>query len=1038
MPKINTSLYAFNRGLVSPLALARTDLDRLALSAETYSNFMPRSLGPMMLRAGAAYLGATASNNAAKYIPFVFSTDDVALVEVTNALVRVWVSDALVTRSAVTAAFTNGTFDSDLTGWTDDDEAGATSAWVTGGYLGLTGDGTNFAIQTQQVTVNEASTEHALTIVIERGPVIFRCGSTDGGDEYVTETILDTGYHSLAFTPTGDFYAQFKSRLKRQVLVDSIAVESSGTMTIVAPWATADLPNLRWTQSGDVIFVACPDKQQYKIERRSTTSWSVVEYVTTDGPLRAANTSVATITPSALTGNITLTASDNLFKSTNVGSLYRITSDGQVVTSSISTAGNWTSTIRVTGVGSSRAFTITRSGTWSGTVKLQRSLTDSTGPWEDVETYTTNATINYDDSLDNQIAWYRIGVDTGGFTTASMNGAAQTNPCVISTTSAHGFSTGENVGIASVSGMTELNGNSYTITDASISTKNITNATQANPCQITTNTTHGLTDGQVVQIASVSGMTELNGNSYTATVVDSTNFTIGVDSTGYGAYTSGGTVDSYAFTLDSTDATGYTAYTSGGTVTSEGPVSLTLDYPLGSVDGYVRVTAYSSQTSVSAEVITDLGGTSATDDWAEGAWSDRRGWPTAVVLAEGRLTWSGKDNIWMSVSDSYYSYESDTTGDSGPIDRSIGAGPVDTINWMVSLRRLLLGAEGAEWVCRSNGDDEPLTPTNFNMKTFSSQGSDNVNAVKVDNNAMFVQRGGYKLFEVAYGEYGEYDSNDLTLFYPDIGSPGITHIAVQRQPDTRIHCVRSDGTVAILVYDKGENVFCWVNYSTDGTVEDVVVLPGSSGEDSVYYLVNRTINSSTVRYLEKWALESQCQGGSVSRQLDSHLYISQSSSTTISGLDHLEGETVYLWANGKDLSSYTVSSGAITASEAVTTGCVGLTYTGQWKSTKLAYAAGLGTALTQKKILRRLGLILYNTHYQGLQYGPDFDNLQALPLVKDEATISDDTVHSTFDEESFMFNGNWDSDSRLCLQADAPKPVTVLAAVISVETHDKY
>jgi len=961
MPKINTSLYAFNRGLVSPLALARTDLDRLALSAETFTNWMPRSLGSMMLRAGAAYLGATASNNAAKYIPFVFSTDDVALVEVTNALVRVWVSDALVTRSTVTAAFTNGTFDSDLTGWTDDDESGAASAWVTGGYLGLTGDGTNFAIQTQQVTVNEASTEHSILIVIQRGPVIFRCGSTDGGDEYITETTLDTGYHSLSFTPTGDFYAQFKSRLKRQVLVNSIAVESSGTMTIVAPWVTADLPNLRWTQSGDVIFVACPDKQQYKIERRSSTSWSVAEYVTTDGPLRSLNTSTTTLTASAVSGNITLTASTNLFKSTNVGSLYKITSDGQLVTSAISSGGNWTNTIRVTGVSTSRAFTITRAGTWSGTVTLQRSLTASTGPWEDVTTYTTNATVSYNDALDNQIAWYRIGVDTSDFSTAT-----------------------------------------------------ITNVTQANPGQVTTSAAHGFTTGEIVGITGVVGMTELNGNSYTVTVVDSTNFTIGVDTSGY------------------------TAYTSDGTATSEGPVTLTLDYPLGNIDGFVRVTAYTNETTVSAEVITDLGGLTATDDWAEGAWSDRRGWPTAVVLAEGRLTWSGKDNIWMSVSDSYYSFDSDTTGDSGPIDRSIGAGPVDTINWMVSLRRLLLGAEGAEWVCRSNGDDEPLTPTNFNMKTFSSQGSDNVNAVKVDNNALYVQRGGYKLLEVAYGEYGEYDSNDLTLFYPDIGSPGITHIAVQRQPDTRIHCVRSDGTVAILVYDKGENVFCWVNYSTGGTVEDVVVLPGSGGEDAVYYLVNRTINSSTVRYLEKWALESQCQGGSVSRQLDSHLVLSQASSTTISGLDHLEGETVYLWANGKDLSSYTVSSGAITASEAVTTGCVGLTYTGQWKSTKLAYAAGLGTALTQKKILRRLGLILYNTHYQGLQYGPDFDNLQALPAVKDETAIASDTVHSTFDEESFMFNGNWDSDSRLCLQADAPKPVTVLAAVISVETHDKY
>jgi hypothetical protein len=1037
MPKINTALYAFNRGLVSQLALARIDIDRLALSAETFVNWMSRALGSMMLRPGAAYIGATASNNQAKFIPFIFSTDDVALVEVTTALVRVWVSDALVTRASVTAAITNGTFTSNIASWTDDDESGAVSAWVTGGYLGLTGNGTNFAIQTQQVTVNEANTEHALSINIARGPVIFRCGSTSGGDEYITETALDTGYHSLSFTPTGNFYVQFKSRLKRQVLVDSIAVESSGTMTITAPWSTSDLSNLRWVQSGDIIFIACQDKQQYKIERRSTTSWSVVKYMTDDGPLRALNTSTTTITPSALSGNVTLTASKNLFKNTNVGSLYRITSDGQIVTTDITAGGNWTSTIRVTGISTSRAFTVTISGIWSGTVTLQKSLTADSGPWETHATYTANTTTSVNDALDNQIVWYRIGVDTSDFDTKTIVGATQTDPCEVSTSAAHGFATGETVGISSVSGMTELNNASDTITDIS-SSSTITNATQANPCQVTTSAAHNLTTGNVVHISDVEGMIELNGNSYTITVVNATNFTLGVDSTLYTAYSANGAATFYGFEMDNTDATGYTAYTSGGTAISEGPVTVTLDYPLGSVDGYARITAYSSEISVSAEVITDFGGTSATDDWAEGAWSDRRGWPTAVTLAEGRLAWAGKDNIWMSVSDSYYSYDELTEGDSGPIDRTIGSGPVDTINWLISLKRLLLGAEGAEWVCRSNGDDEPLTPTNFNMKTISTQGSNAVSAVKIDNSAVYIQRGGYKLYDITYGDSLEYSSNDLSLLYPDIGSPGITHIAVQRQPDTRIHCVRSDGTVAILVYDSTENVNCWINYTTDGTVEDVVILPGSGGEESVYYVVNRTINGSTVRYLEKWALESQCAGGTVSRNLDSHLIVSQASSTTISGLTHLEGETVYVWGGGKDLGSYTVSSGSITVSEAVTNACVGLTYTAQYKSSKLAYAAGMGTALVQKKKITRLGLILKDTHYQAVQYGRDFSNLNNMPLMKDGTTIAADTVHSTFDEESFFFDGVWDTDSRLCLQVAAPKPATILAAIISIETHDKY
>ena len=287
----NSQLYAFNRGLISPLALARQDLERTALSAETMTNWVPRNLGSMMLRPGTSYIGATASDNAAKFIPFVFSQTDTALLEVTNVLMRVWVSDALVTRPAVTAAVANGAFTSDLTSWTDTDEAGATSDHDASGYLRLAGNGTAFAIREQEVTLVESGIVHALDIVIERGPVVLRVGSTTQDDDYINETILGTGTHSLSFTPTTNFFIQFQNKEKRQVLVNSCVVASSGVMTLVAPWAAADLSELRWEQSGDVVYVAADGVQQYKIERRNTVSWSVVKYEPDNGPFSDINIS---------------------------------------------------------------------------------------------------------------------------------------------------------------------------------------------------------------------------------------------------------------------------------------------------------------------------------------------------------------------------------------------------------------------------------------------------------------------------------------------------------------------------------------------------------------------------------------------------------------------------------------------------------------------------------------------------------------------------------------------------------------------------
>ena len=886
MGKETISLAQFNRGLLSPLALARVDLKRLEFSAEVMFNWIARVFGSMMLRPGTQYLGSSRSDAPAKHLPFVFSTDDTAIVEITDSNLRVWVDDVLITRPSVTTAVTNGSFTTDVASWTDADEAGATSVWVTGGYLGLTGNGTANAIRRQQVTVSGTNigAEHGLNIVIERGPVVFRCGSTSGGDEYITETTLYTGTHSLAVTPTGDFFVEFRNALKRQVLVDACTIESAGVMTVTSPFTSDDLDDIRYDQSGDVLFIAYSG-QQRRIERRSERSWSVVKYYADDGPFLPINTGPITIAAAAISGNTTLTASQALFKSTHVGALFKLTSIGQTVTSDISAQNTFTNTINVTGTSTARSFTVSRTGVWVATVTLQRSFDDGVS-WIDVTTYTTNASVTFTDGLDNQIILYRIGVKTGDYTS--------------------------------------------------------------------------------------------------------------------------------------------------------GTVSLTLAITTGSISGVARITAVSTALLASCEVITDFGSTSATDNWYEGEWSDYRGWPTSVQFVEGRLEWAGKNGVWLSVSDAFNSFDDETVGDSGPIARTIGSGPVDTINWSLSLQRLILGAEGAEFVVKSSSLDEPLTPTNFNVKPASTQGSAAVGAVKIDKVGVYVQRGGTRVMQIGYQEDQEYGSDDLTKLCPEVTAAGVVRMAVQRQPDTRIHCVLSDGTVAIAAFDIVEKVLCWMGYETDGYVEDVVILPGANftSEDAVYYHVRRSINGNTKRYLERWPLESECVGGTLNKQADCFLIYSGVSTTTITGLSHLEGESVIVWGGGADLGTYTVTSGQITGlTSAVTSAVIGLSYTAQWKSIKLAYATG--TALTQKKKISHLGVILHNTHAQGLKYGRDFDNLDDLPLKMDEAAVTTGTIHSHYDQEPFPFPGSWDSDARLCLQAQAPRPCTILAAIVAMEAHEK-
>lgn len=890
MAKATPALQAFNRGIISPLALARTDVEHTRLAAEDQTNWMPRTLGPMSLRPGTQYIASTLSDAKARVLPFIYSSTVYAALEFTPGYLRVLIDDEPVTREAVTSVVNDFT---SAPSWTLATSGGGTSSISSNKLtlnLGSTG-GTATATQLGSLGVGDGGKEHAIRVVVERGPVKFRVGTSSGADDLITTTQLDTGTHSLAFTPTTAFYVQFEALSVLNKIVSSCTLEASGVMTLPTPYTEDDLTLIRYDQSADVVFLACAGYQQRKVERRATRSWSFVEYKSDDGPFNSTFDTSITLTPGALSGNTTLTASRSLFKSTHVGALFQLTHTGQVGSGSLSASNTYSTVIRVTGVDQARIFTISISGTWTGTLTLQRSFdSDTTGFVDTSFTATGNTVISNDDTLDNSIIWYRIGFKPA-------------------------------------------------------------------------------------------------------------------------------------------------AYGSGTAVVS-------LSYPGGSGTGVCRVLTFNSATSVDVEVLDAFSNTTATSDWKEGAWSPRRGWPTAVALHEGRLWWSGNDRFWGSASDNYTSYDPDAEGDNATIDRTIGQGPIAVINWLVSTQRLIAGADASCIQAKSSSFDEPLTPTNFNLKTFSTQGSTRLGAVKVDSRVIFVQASNRRVYQILYDVNGQdYRASDLTRLNEQIGLPGFEDIAVQRQPDTSIHFVRSDGKVAVFLFDQDDQVEGWWLWETDGIVESAYVLPGEV-EDQVYYVVRRTIDGATVRYHEKWARVDECEGGTLNKQADSFVVYSGGAVTTITGLDHLEGEDVVVWADGVDLSPgvgddqtlYTVTGGSITLSTAVSNAVVGLPYTARYKSSKLAYGAQGGTALTKKKRLDHVGLVMANVHPKGLYYGDNEDSMWPLPEVEGGEDVDPDTMREAYDEDGIELSGQWSTDSRLFLKAYAPRPVTVMAAVIDIST----
>jgi hypothetical protein len=1036
-------LYTFNRGIVSPLALARQDLAKMGLSAETQTNWMPRTLGPMMLRPGTSYLHTISTSAATVHIPFVFSQDSKALLECTNLLVRPVVSDAYITVPDLSStSISNGQFQS-LTNWTGVDEAngvssivdlgggthrywriyitestapdniirgyeaefrgsvggpdqctggtasashnsstayklfndnGASDYWIsntspsmpcwfqydfgsgnavavaewgfmpgnsgsditqspkafslqwsddgtsfttlkswsdvtswTAGvqklfaidnvttYLNLiSSDGLSYAGREQLIT--GSALEHFISITVLKGVAILSVGRTSAGEELIPQMTLREGKHVIAFTPhideTYQFYLRLKANRKTATQISDVSIVYAGNLSIVSPWATADLKNIRYDQSGDVVFVACDGVQQYRIERQYSPtamhSWSIVKYLTEDGPFLPENLGAITMAPAALNGSTTLTASKPYFLSTNAGSLFRVSSIGQSVEVTITTDETWSDPIKVTGIDDARKYYLTITGTWSGTVRIQRSVGDI-GDWGNVSSFTTNTTANErNDTLDNQIIYYRVGVD----------------------------------------------------------------------------------------------------------------------------------------------ATGHTS----------GTIVASLSYAVGSIDGICRVTSVTSSTVAQVDILKPFGKTTASSEWSEGQWSTRRGFPSAVVLHDGRLWWAGKNVMNGSVSDTFNSFDSTVEGDSGPILRSIGSGPVDKINWMLSLGTLLVGTQGKIFSAKSSSLDEPLTPSQFTLKPVSTLGSTDIQAVMIDISGVFVHRNGSRVYELSLADGYSYSAGDLTAIVPEIGESPFLRVVVQRIPDTRIHCVRTDGTVAIMIRDRLEDVSCWIEYETDGVVEDAVVLPGTV-EDQVYYVVARNINSSTVRFLERWALESEGKGTATTVLTDASVTKTQSASATVTGLTHLIGETVKAWdvTDSKELAVTGVvnGSGQITVSETTVNIIVGLPYTATFKSSKLALGLGLGVSLTQRQRLDHVGLVMLNTHAQGLQYGQEASYMDELPLIEDGTTVTSGSVWGSYSEDSVHLNGTWSTDTRLILTAASPKCCTILAAVVSGGGNEK-
>jgi len=541
-----------------------------------------------------------------------------------------------------------------------------------------------------------------------------------------------------------------------------------------------------------------------------------------------------------------------------------------------------------------------------------------------------------------------------------------------------------------------------------------------------------------------------------------------------------------------------------------------------SEQGYVKITGFTSTTVVNADVIEDLDAAVATDEWAEGAWGDVRGYPARVTFHERRLCMARTDyepqKLWMSKSYVYDSFVVGAADDDG-INVQIASDEANEIQWMSSGTSLAVGTFGGEFVI-AGGTGEPLTPSNINSTRQTGWGSKAIQPKKISNFIYYVQRFGQKIRELYYfWDLDNYKSADTTILAEHITGNGIVDIAYQQNPDSILWCIRDDGKIATFTREADQELQAWSRQSTDGLYESITAIPSADQPyDEVWTIVNRTINSTTKRYLEVfldpvtpdrqdqcWYVHSGLQysayqvtedagagltlsavsgtGITVTasvasftsddigmriRAIDSdgttvgEAEIKAYTSTTvvtadvkstfdsttysggewglsvdnISGLNHLEGKDVtVLGDGGLDTPDKTVTSGEITTGYNYFILNIGLPYTSVLYTLPSEAGSAIGTAQGKLKRIYQLALKVYKT--MGVEVGSDADSLDQIDF-RDPATLMG-TPKSLFTgiSPNINFRGDWDYTGQIYIKQSKPLPMNILSIIPFIKEEDK-
>ena len=649
----------------------------------------------------------------------------------------------------------------------------------------------------------------------------------------------------------------------------------------------------------------------------------------------------------------------------------------------------------------------------------------------------------------------------------SISGITQANPAVVTATS-HGYNNGDHVIITSVSGMVQVNGKTFTVANKTTNTFEIQDV-DGNNVNSSSFTAYA-SGGSVYRIYEISSpyaaadlsnikfaqssdimylvhpdyaVRKLTRTGHTSWSLTEVEFNIppfqphnGEDTTITASHTNVG----HTATFTASAITGI----NGNTGFKSTDVGRAIHFH----DGHAIITSFTSTTVVAGLVKVALGSGTANTDFALGSFSTTTGHPSCVTFFEQRLVFAGtneepqalffsKVNEYENFDDGYHTSVTDTSA----MFYTIASNKVNTIRFLSSQRSLIIGTTGGEFVA-SAGASQPLSPTNVQIQRQTSYGCANIDAVQVSNVTMFLQRAKRKLRELTYSfDFDSYVAPDMTILSENVTESGIKELSYQQEPDSILWGARLDGRLIGLTYQRNEDVVGWHVHELGGSfgsdsfshVENIATVPGDVNEDDLYLVVKRTVNGNTRRYIEY--LTDYNFGTSITDAffIDSGLTYSGSATTTVSGLDHLEGETVSILADGATHPDETVSSGSVTLDRSATKIHIGLPYTSLLQTMRIEAGAKEGVAQGQTKRIHDVTIRLLES--VGVEIGSSLDNMERIPF-RSSANPMDVAIPTFSGDKQVEFRGDFETDGYIYVRQTQPLPINIIGIYPTVTTNE--